>query len=583
MLVLGAWCFSAAGASDPRTNSWFTTSSARYARIYTNDVAKTNGVTGTTWSNGSQSQLTPAYSGVQEVYSSSNFVYLRTSGLGQHTMGPWYNDATRTVTFVNLPKNSKTLYRIPRNPTVPAGKTLIGGGTIAYTVDGLSIFDARDALAWNGSTETMSGNTSAYWWRDAWVNEGITFDPGLAHQPQDGTYHYHANPLATRYLLGDHVDLNPVTKIYSESTNAVAKHSPILGWIPDGFPLHGPYGYSSASNSASGLRRMVSGYVLRDGQNGTDNLTTAGRASLPAWSLRAYNVSSGIAGPAISTSYPLGRYTEDYAYLGDLTNAATSLPYKQGVEFDLDEYNGRWCVTPEFPGGTYAYFATIKADGTVTYPYIIGRSYYGTLAGGAASSIAETVVTNFLGGPNVREAMNAPSRSGNNLVLTWSGIEGGTYRVEAESSMSGSNWVAIYTNTVAGSAKGTATEINGATNSARFYRVARTSLAAYDAVSGSGGGGGATSYAPGGSASRGTTVTVTITLPTTPPWPPANATITSVTLAGTISGTSISDSTQGTVVATFSIPVNAPTGAQNIVVVFNMGPTCTLTGGFTIN
>jgi hypothetical protein len=191
------------------------------------------------------------------------------------------------------------------------------------------------------------------------------------------------------------------------------------------------------------------------------------------------------------------------------------------------------------------------------------------------------VTTNFLGGPNLRESLKAPSRSGSNLVLTWSAIEGGTYRVEAENNLSGSNWVAINTNTVSGSAIGSATELNGGTNACRFYRVARTALASYDPVSGSAGGGN-TSFAPGGSASRGTTVTVTITLPTTPPWPPANAPISSVTLAG-ISGTSISDSIQGTVLATFAIPSNAPTNAQNIVVVFNVGPTYTLTGGFTIN
>ena len=57
----------------------------------------------------------------------------------------------------------------------------------------------------------------------------------------------------------------------------------------------------------------------------------------------------------------------------------------------------------------------------------------------------------------------------------------------------------------------------------------------------------------------------------------------SVTLAGTINGTSISDCTQGTVIATFAIPANAATGAQNIVVTFTSGPTYTLTGGFTIN
>ena len=432
----------AVSAADPRTNSWLTTYSGKYARIYTNDAARLSGITGTTWGNGSQNQLTPAYAGIQEVYSSSNYVYFRTTGLGQHTMGPWYNNAARTVTFVNMPKNSKTLYRIPRNPIVPPTKTVIGGGTIAYTVDGLSIFDARDALAWNGSSEAMSQNAAGYWWRDAWPNEGITFDPGLAHQPQDGTYHYHANPIATRYLLGDHVDFDSVTKTFSESTNAVTKHSPIIGWMPDGFPLYGPYGYSSPSNSVSGLRRMVSGYALRNGQFGTDNLTNATAATLPAWALRAHSVTSGVTRPTVAAGYPVSRYTEDYAYLGDLTNSVTGTNYQRGTDFDLDEYNGRLCYTPEFPGGTYAYFTTIKADGSVAYPYIIGRNFYGTVNGGTVASVTETVTTNFVGGPNLRETLNPPAKSGNNIVLTWSGIEGGTYRVEAENSLSGSNWVA---------------------------------------------------------------------------------------------------------------------------------------------
>ena len=573
----------AARAGDPRTNSWFTTYSSRYARMYTNDVAKTNGVSGTTWGNGSQNQLTPAYSGIQEVYSSSNYVYFRTTGLGQHTMGPWYNDTTRTTLFINLPKNSKTLYRIPRNPTVPATRTLIGGGTIAYTVDGLSVFDSRDALAWNGSTEAMSaGNTGGLWWRDAWPNEGVTFDPGLAHQPQDGTYHYHANPLATRYLLGDHVSFNPVTKIYSESTNAVTKHSPIIGWVPDGFPLYGPYGYSSPSNAASGLRRMVSGYVLRNGQNGTDNLTNAAAATLPAWALRAYNVASDVTRPTVASGKPVSRYTEDYAYLGDLTNSVTGTNYQKGTDFDLDEWNGRWCYTPEFPNGTYAYFTTINADGSVAFPYIIGRQYFGTLNGGSVGSVTEAVTTNFVGGPNLRETVSTPSKSGNNIVLTWSAVEGGTYRVEAESSLSGSNWVAFNTNAIVNAITGTATETNGATNAARFYRVARTALANYD---GAPTGSGLTFPVPGGSVSRGsgTNITLNITWPSMPPAPPANTPITSVTM-GSLTATSTSYEVQGTVLANFTIPSNATLGAQNVTVTFAMGPPpYTFTGGFTIN
>jgi hypothetical protein len=70
--------------------------------------------------------------------------------------------------------------------------------------------------------------------------------------------------------------------------------------------------------------------------------------------------------------------------------------------------------------------------------------------------------------------------------------------------------------------------------------------------------------------------------------PPANAPITSVTL-GSLTATSSSDATQGTVLATFTIPANATTGAQNVVVTFGtppgqtQAPTFTLSGGFTIN
>src|SRR6478609_1031052 len=95
-------------AADPYVDSWLTAYSSRYARIYTNDAAKAAGNAATTWNNGSQNQSVPAYAGVQAIYSSSNWVYLKTSGLGQHVMGPWLNGA-----FPNLPKNQSVLYRIP--------------------------------------------------------------------------------------------------------------------------------------------------------------------------------------------------------------------------------------------------------------------------------------------------------------------------------------------------------------------------------------------------------------------------------------------------------------------------------------
>jgi hypothetical protein len=574
-VFLNAVQVSAAGngtAANPYTSSWLTTYSRRYARIYTNNAMKAAGTTVTTWSNGSQTQSAPAYAGVQELYSSSNWVYLRSSGLATHIMGPWLNGS-----FPNLPKNQNVLYRIPRGPVPHTATNLTGLGVIGYFVDGVAMFDTRDAFYWNGSADVQgTGN----WNRDAYVNEGPTFDPGYAHQENTGTHHYHADPIALRYQLGDHVDYDPSAKNYNESTNAVLRHSPILGWARDGLPVYGPYAFSNATNSASGVRRMLSGFQLRNGQNGTDNLTASARTSIPLWAARMYGVSTNQSGPTVSSSYPLGRYLEDNAYLGDLVNPNTGSSFVQGVDYDLNQYNARFCVTPEFPNGTWAYFVCVSSNGTPVFPYNIGRSFFGNPTGAAVSSIAEAVTTNFLGGPNLPLVLNAPAWNSGTVTLTWSALEGGTYRVDSTTDFT--TWTT--------SASGIAAVLDSAgyTNSSpeshKFFHAARTALATYDPVGSSSGAGGSNSVAPGGSASRGTTVTVTIALPTTPPWPPANAPISSVTLAGTISGTSISDSTQGTVVATFTISANAPTGAQNVVVTFmSPGPTYTLTGGFTIN
>ena len=43
----------------------------------------------------------------------------------------------------------------------------------------------------------------------------------------------------------------------------------------------------------------------------------------------------------------------------------------------LDEYNGRFAVTPEYPDGIYAYYVTIHEDNSSAFPYIIGPEYYG--------------------------------------------------------------------------------------------------------------------------------------------------------------------------------------------------------------
>lgn len=578
--TLIALCVTAVSrAADPRVESWFTSSSAKYARIYTTDANKNAGNSVSTWSNGTLTQSAPAYCGVQEIYSSANWVYIRSTGLGSHIMGPWYLNAAHTTPFPNYPVNQKAFYRIPRTPVVPVAKTLTGLGAIGYFVDGVAMFDSRDGFVWTGSTE--SGMGVGYWNRDAYMNEGVTFDPGYAHQEQTGNHHYHANPIALRYLLGDHVDFNAVTKTYSESTAPVTKHSPIVGWVRDGFPVYGPYGYSSASNAASGLRRMVSGYQLRNGSLGTDNLAATGRASIPSWAVRLYNVSSNQSGPAVSTTYPLGRYMEDNAYLGDLG-------YTQGVDFDLDEYNGRWCVTPEFPGGTYAYFVAISTSGAPVFPYNIGRSFYGTPSGAGVTALAESVTTNFVGGVSAPQSLSVPEVRDGNVILSWSATEGGTYRVEYTTNFV--TWSTNATNLAVSGNIGRYT--NSTTDALCFYRIARTALAAYDPVTGAttGGGNGIASVSPM-SGARGTTFTLTINLDpaATPAPPPVNAPVNSVTV-GSIAGTGNVHVSQTQVTSSITIPPGAAVGPQTVTVVFPGPPgnptatvTYTLPNGFTIN
>ena len=129
-------------------------------------------------------------------------------------------------------------------------------------------------------------------------------------------------------------------------------HSPLLGFIFDGYPIYGPYGYSSAYNSSSSIARMKSGYSLR---------SITSRTSLA----NGTTLSSTYYGPTINTTYPLGAYLEDYEWLS--TNG------------DLDEYNGRWCVTPEYPDGIYAYFVTINSDYTPAFPLTLYKYYYGSI------------------------------------------------------------------------------------------------------------------------------------------------------------------------------------------------------------
>ncbi|MEM7673655.1 MAG: YHYH protein, partial [Verrucomicrobiota bacterium] len=483
--------------ADPLLTSWYMDASRHYARIYRNADDQLDQAPQLTWlhPNSGTGQAETTYSGIHEVSYNANFVYVRSSGLGSHVMGPWWRDNENpTEIFGNWPGSSAFVMSFPRladprTPTIPQNRTLTGGGAIGMFVDGVAMFDARDTLSWSPQDQA-DGNVggtivgTGYWERDAYVNEGPTFDAAFAHQAGE-TYHYHANPPALRHQLGDSVDYNPALNEYSEIVGGNGEHSPILGWVRDGLPIYGPYGYSDPMDSGSPVRRMISGFRIRLG------LETPGaaRTSFPDWVVRYRGVlPDDEYGPDVSPLYPSGHYLQDYEYLGDVG-------YTIGVDFDLDEYNTRFCVTPEFPGGVRAYFVSITADGSPQFPYNVGRRYYANPRGGNFNNSDNRQNNDFVdpgdrivfaeGGPEspIKDVTVRTQSLSDDIIISWVGVEGGMYEVTSTSDLINESELrdeVIY-ELSAGQAIGEYVDASAlAVEDIRFYRVTRESVMPFD-------------------------------------------------------------------------------------------------------
>ena len=162
-----------------------------------------------------------------------------------------------------------------------------------------------------------------------------------------GEYAHLSDPKQLRYVLGDNVFKNQATQQLQELSTGW-QHSPILGWAFDGNPIYGPYGYIDATDQSSGIRRIRSSYRIKP-------ILIYDQATNPN-PIRSD-------GPLLS-DYPAGSFIEDFEYT-----------FQYG---DLDQYNGRFCKTPQFPEGVYAYFISIDASdaGNPVFPYIAGPQLY---------------------------------------------------------------------------------------------------------------------------------------------------------------------------------------------------------------
>ena len=128
------------------------------------------------------------------------------------------------------------------------------------------------------------------------INLGL--DQSNAHVQPTGAYHYHGLPAGLIARLGGD-----------------GRKMVLVGWAADGFPIYTSLGLSAAMDGKSPLKKMRSSWQLKKGE----------RAGGPG-------------------GKPDGRFTVDYEFVPG--------------SGDLDECNGRFGVTPEFPNGSYHYFIT---------------------------------------------------------------------------------------------------------------------------------------------------------------------------------------------------------------------------------
>ncbi len=148
-----------------------------------------------------------------------------------------------------------------------------------------------------GTAETWQNNRNSGWNYEA-LGGGceLGLDRYNAHVQPDGTYHYHGIPTGVM------------------AQNGGRKTPALVGYAADGFPIYGTYGYADPAKPSK-MKKLKSSYVIKSGNR-------------PGGPGGRYN----------------GVFTQDYAYVAG--------------NGDLDQCNGRFAVTPEYPQGTYQYVLT---------------------------------------------------------------------------------------------------------------------------------------------------------------------------------------------------------------------------------
>lgn len=283
--------------------------------------------------------MSPAMSLISLIYYSSGVsgnIYMETTSTPSHARGHDPNIDLKSIKIPRSGNSNRTPDTTEVTPIGPIGVFKNGVLLYSYKTDdsysGLGAYNNNSIVTDWANKDSCGGYLS-----ELNLNESGDFPIN--------TYHYKSAPIC----------------LYD--TGNTTGHSELLGYAFDGYPIYGPYGYGTASDSASAPRLMTPSYRLKPITNRPN-------------------------GPDYSGEYISGYFVEDFEYVSGLG--------------DLDEHNGRVCATPEYPNGTYAYFSTVTtgASGkhTPSFPYVIGNKLYGKVEKQNWTGVAQTEPAVFVTG-----------------------------------------------------------------------------------------------------------------------------------------------------------------------------------------
>ncbi len=235
------------------------------------------------------------------------------NGVPNHEVGTFPNpDNPNAIGEQNVNK------RFTLCPTIitESGLEVVGPAlAIAYALNSVK-FDPATAGRCNDSGECSLARGQGNWNIEALGHDTFDFgdDMNHAHVQPTGEYHYHGMPELLMEFLGD--DRGMI----------------LVGWASDGFPVYARYAYTNPNDSNSAIEPMQPSFRLK----------TEPDSNRPMVLTKLTGGPGGSTNP--NTEIPMGAFTQDYEYVEGLG--------------DLDQCNGRFGVTPEFPKGIYYYVVT---------------------------------------------------------------------------------------------------------------------------------------------------------------------------------------------------------------------------------